>query len=172
MTAKYQQNRIKVDKLIDFGDVMVNSSEIRRVIVSNLSGALPIKISFDQMSNFSTHPKSISIPPGCQELVNVIFAPRQGGHLSQKWKLTYSHGPLKFARRVVELTGSGVMLQKVPARKSEVPYVTNLNEFNGDFTYTPSERADELNRKEFHNQDSFHDKQAFSSVHLQLWSIV
>ena len=75
---------------------------------------------------------------------------------SQKWKLTYSHGPLKFARRVVDLTGSGVILQKIPARKSEVPYVTNLNEFNGDFTYTPSERADELNRKEIHNQDSFH----------------
>ena len=76
-----QQNPIKVDKLIDFGDVMVNSSEVRRVIVSNLSGSLPIKISFDQMSNFSTHPKSISIPPGCQEIVNVIFAPRQGGQL-------------------------------------------------------------------------------------------
>ena len=60
---------------------MVNSSEVRRVIISNLSGSLPIKISFDQMSNFSTHPKAISIPPGCQELVNVIFAPRQGGQL-------------------------------------------------------------------------------------------
>ena len=70
--------------------------------------------------------------------------------------MTYSHGPLKFARRVVELIGSGVMLQKVPARQSEVPYVTNLNEFNGDFTYTPSERADELNRREIHNQDRFH----------------
>ena len=57
---------------------------------------------------------------------------------------------------MVDLTGSGVILQKIPARKSEVPYVTNLNEFNGDFTYTPSERADELNRKEIHNQDSFH----------------
>ena len=79
--ASGQQNPIKVDKLIDFGDVMVNSSEVRRVIISNLSGSLPIKISFDQMSNFSTHPKAISIPPGCQELVNVIFAPRQGGQL-------------------------------------------------------------------------------------------
>ena len=79
--ASCQQNPIKVDKLIDFGDVMVNSSEVRRVIISNLSGSLPIKISFDQMSNFSTHPKAISIPPGCQELVNVIFAPRQGGQL-------------------------------------------------------------------------------------------
>jgi len=33
-----------------------------------------------------------------------------------------------------------------------------LNEFNGDFTYTPSERADELNRKEIHNQDGIHVK--------------
>ena len=59
---------------------------------------------------------------------------------------------------MVDLTGNGVILQKIPARKTEVPYVTNLNEFNGDFTYTPSERADELNRKEIHNQDGIHVK--------------
>ena len=73
---------------------------------------------------------------------------------------------------MVDLTGSGVILQKIPARKTEVPYVTNLNEFNGDFTYTPSERADELNRKEIHNQDGIHAKHHLNVFYLTVASTI
>ena len=79
------------DKTIDFGLVNVNSRKISRLIVGNMSTVLPIEIFFEKMSNFAAHPSSVVINPGCTQIVNLIFAPRQGGRLTQNFTLLYRY---------------------------------------------------------------------------------
>ena len=78
-----------IDKHIDFGLVNVNCRKIERLIVGNMSTVLPIDINFEKMSNFAAHPSSVVINPGCTHIVNLIFAPRQGGRLTQNFTHLY-----------------------------------------------------------------------------------
>ena len=73
------KNRAKrVENKLDFGSVLVNDQLHERVIVSNMSPCLPITIQIDKMSNFAAHPSQFTIVPGGQEIVSVMFTPRQG----------------------------------------------------------------------------------------------
>ena len=131
--VELKNNHKKVDNQIDFGDVKVNASKTERLIVTNMSPVLPISIVIDKMSNFAVHPQTMTIVPGGQEVVNVMFTPRQGGPLTQTMTLSFRHAKSRtFARRQVVVSGMGliepVVKAKVMATKSA--YVTNLNELN------------------------------------------
>ena len=67
----------RIENKLDFGSVAVNGQLQERVIVSNMSPCLPITIHIDKMSNFAAHPSQFTIVPGGQEIVSVIFTPRQ-----------------------------------------------------------------------------------------------
>ena len=49
------------------------------------------KVDFDRMSNFAVHPNQVDIAPGAESIVNIIFAPRQGGDLEQKCKANFRY---------------------------------------------------------------------------------
>lgn len=80
--VELKNKQSRVDNSIDFGCVKVNGSLVERVIVTNMSSVLPISINIEKMSNFAVHPSNLSIVPGGEEIVNVMFTPRQGGPLT------------------------------------------------------------------------------------------